>query len=171
MHHQRLSDAGDVGARAAAARCGAARDFAIARPANGWRHLGRSSRLPPRRGCMLPPRQIVAIRFEVGPLAVRRRKARAKGDFPMRNRTMALISDATVIIEAGDTSGSLSERWERAFQPMRTKRRAQADGNIWRSAGDARHRAVPDRGPGRETGSRVSRFSWCCDEPIRHRRR
>lgn len=33
-------------------------------------------------------------------------------NFPMRNRTMALISDATVIIEASDTSGSLSQGWE-----------------------------------------------------------
>lgn len=32
--------------------------------------------------------------------------------FPMRNRTMALISDATVIIEATDKSGSLSQAWE-----------------------------------------------------------
>lgn len=34
------------------------------------------------------------------------------GCFPMRNRTMALISDATVIIEAQDKSGSLSQGWE-----------------------------------------------------------
>jgi len=34
------------------------------------------------------------------------------GCFPMRNRTMALLSDATVIIEAGDTSGSLSQATE-----------------------------------------------------------
>jgi DNA processing protein len=33
-------------------------------------------------------------------------------NFPMRNRTMALISDATVIIEAGETSGSISQGWE-----------------------------------------------------------
>lgn len=33
-------------------------------------------------------------------------------NFPRRNRTMALVSDATVIIEAGDTSGSLSQGWE-----------------------------------------------------------
>ena len=33
-------------------------------------------------------------------------------NFPIRNRTMALISDATVIIEAGETSGSLSQGWE-----------------------------------------------------------
>ena len=30
-------------------------------------------------------------------------------NFPMRNRTMALLSDATVIIEATDTSGSLAK--------------------------------------------------------------
>jgi DNA processing protein len=33
-------------------------------------------------------------------------------NFPLRNQTMALISDATVIIEASDTSGSLSQGWE-----------------------------------------------------------
>lgn len=33
-------------------------------------------------------------------------------DFPIRNRTMALFSDATVIIEAGESSGSLSQGWE-----------------------------------------------------------
>jgi DNA processing protein len=33
-------------------------------------------------------------------------------NFPLRNRTMALISDATVIIEASDTSGSLKQGWE-----------------------------------------------------------
>lgn len=32
--------------------------------------------------------------------------------FPKRNRTMALIVDASVIVEAGDTSGSLSQGWE-----------------------------------------------------------
>jgi len=35
-----------------------------------------------------------------------------KRHFPQRNRTMALISDATVIIEAGETSGSLHQGWE-----------------------------------------------------------
>jgi len=34
------------------------------------------------------------------------------GNFPVRNRLMALISDATVIIEAGDKSGSLHQGWE-----------------------------------------------------------
>jgi DNA processing protein len=33
-------------------------------------------------------------------------------NFPQRNRTMALISDASVIVEAGDGSGSLSQGWE-----------------------------------------------------------
>jgi DNA processing protein len=32
--------------------------------------------------------------------------------FPMRNRTMALLSNATVIIEATDRSGSLTQGWE-----------------------------------------------------------
>ena len=36
----------------------------------------------------------------------------AKWHFPRRNRTMALLSDASVIIEAGDSSGSLSQGWE-----------------------------------------------------------
>jgi len=33
-------------------------------------------------------------------------------NFVIRNRTMALISDATIIAEAGDTSGSLHQGWE-----------------------------------------------------------
>ncbi|QQR91070.1 MAG: DNA-protecting protein DprA [Myxococcales bacterium] len=33
-------------------------------------------------------------------------------NFPQRNRTMALISDATVIVEAGESSGTLSQGWE-----------------------------------------------------------
>lgn len=33
-------------------------------------------------------------------------------DFILRNRTMALISDATVIVEAGEDSGALSQGWE-----------------------------------------------------------
>ena len=36
----------------------------------------------------------------------------AKGNFPRRNRTMALIADASVIIEAGEGSGTLSQGWE-----------------------------------------------------------
>jgi DNA processing protein len=33
-------------------------------------------------------------------------------NFVLRNRTMALISDATIIVEARDTSGSLHQGWE-----------------------------------------------------------
>lgn len=39
-------------------------------------------------------------------------KQPGKRSFPMRNRTMALLSDATVIIEASDSSGSLHQGWE-----------------------------------------------------------
>jgi DNA processing protein len=35
-----------------------------------------------------------------------------KHTFPIRNRTMALLSDATVIIEAKDGSGTLHQGWE-----------------------------------------------------------
>lgn len=35
-----------------------------------------------------------------------------RGNFPMRNRTMALLSDASVIIEAGERSGTKHQGWE-----------------------------------------------------------
>ena len=35
-----------------------------------------------------------------------------RSNFPRRNRTMALLTHATVIIEASDSSGSLSQGWE-----------------------------------------------------------
>jgi DNA processing protein len=35
-----------------------------------------------------------------------------RGNFPRRNRLMALLTDATVIVEAGDSSGTLSQGWE-----------------------------------------------------------
>jgi DNA processing protein len=38
--------------------------------------------------------------------------ATSRRNFPLRNRTMALISEASVIVEAGDGSGSLSQGWE-----------------------------------------------------------
>lgn len=49
--------------------------------------------------------QLVLSQFPVGTKT-------QKYHFPERNRTMALISDATVIIEAGNSSGSLSQGWE-----------------------------------------------------------
>ncbi len=33
-------------------------------------------------------------------------------NFPLRNRTMALVTDATVIVEAGEKSGTLHQGWE-----------------------------------------------------------
>ncbi len=33
-------------------------------------------------------------------------------NFPLRNRTMALIAHASIIVEAGETSGSLHQGWE-----------------------------------------------------------
>ena len=33
-------------------------------------------------------------------------------DFVLRNRTMALLCDASIIVEAGDSSGTLSQGWE-----------------------------------------------------------
>jgi DNA processing protein len=49
--------------------------------------------------------QLVLSQFPVG--AVVRPK-----NFPIRNRTMALISHATIIVEATDKSGSLHQGWE-----------------------------------------------------------
>jgi DNA processing protein len=35
-----------------------------------------------------------------------------KWNFPLRNRTMALLCHASIIVEAGDSSGTLSQGWE-----------------------------------------------------------
>lgn len=43
--------------------------------------------------------------FEVGSVVTR-------SNFPLRNRTMALITDASIIVQAGESSGSLSQGWE-----------------------------------------------------------
>ena len=48
---------------------------------------------------------LVASQFPVGYPTTRQ-------NFPLRNRTMALISHASVIVEAGEGSGSLSQGWE-----------------------------------------------------------
>lgn len=39
-------------------------------------------------------------------------KAGGAKNFPMRNRTMALLSEATVIVEAGEKSGTTHQGWE-----------------------------------------------------------
>ena len=49
--------------------------------------------------------QLVVSQFPVG-------RPTGKKDFVMRNRTMALISDASVIIEAGEGSGTFYQGWE-----------------------------------------------------------
>ena len=49
--------------------------------------------------------QLVVSQFPVGYPSARK-------NFPMRNRTMALLCDATVIIEAGEKSGTLHQGWE-----------------------------------------------------------
>jgi DNA processing protein len=35
-----------------------------------------------------------------------------RSNFPRRNRTMALLCHASVIVEAGESSGTLSQGWE-----------------------------------------------------------
>jgi DNA processing protein len=49
--------------------------------------------------------QLVVSQFPTGYPTTRK-------NFPLRNRTMALISNASVIVEAGEGSGSLSQGWE-----------------------------------------------------------
>lgn len=39
-------------------------------------------------------------------------KATGRASFPMRNRTMALLSHATIIVEAGEKSGTKHQGWE-----------------------------------------------------------
>jgi len=61
------------------------------------------------------PRENRELQEEIGREHVLVSQFAAKGgrkNFPMRNRTMALISDATVIVEAQDGSGSLHQGWE-----------------------------------------------------------
>ena len=54
---------------------------------------------------LLMREHVVVSQFPEGHPTTRR-------NFPMRNRTMALLSDASVIVEAGEGSGSLSQGWE-----------------------------------------------------------
>lgn len=49
--------------------------------------------------------QLVLSQFEAG-------RAVHRSNFVMRNRTMALVSHATVIVEAGEESGTQSQAWE-----------------------------------------------------------
>jgi len=53
-------------------------------------------------------------------------------NFPLRNRTMALLSDASVIVEAGETSGALSQGWEalRLARPLFLMRSIVENSNL-----------------------------------------
>ena len=52
-------------------------------------------------------------------------------NFPIRSRTMALLSDATVIVEAGERSGTLHQGWE-ALRLGRLPFLMESVANIWR---------------------------------------
>ncbi len=49
--------------------------------------------------------QLVITQFPIG-------SAVTQKNFPIRNRTMALLTDATVIVEAGEKSGTVHQGWE-----------------------------------------------------------
>ena len=66
-------------------------------------------RVYPKKNTRLQ-REIMANHLAVSQFPVGHPIQRA--DFVLRNRTMALISNASIIVEAGETSGSLHEGWE-----------------------------------------------------------
>jgi DNA processing protein len=53
----------------------------------------------------------------------------------MRNRTMALLSDATVIVEAGEQSGTIHQGWEalRLGRPLYIMESLALEGHEWTS--------------------------------------
>lgn len=67
-----------------------------------------------------------------------------RGNFPRRNRTMALIADASVIVEAGPTSGTISQGWEalRLGRPLFLLRSLVESGLPW-PADMVAHGAMP----------------------------
>lgn len=56
----------------------------------------------------------------------------ARRNFPMRNRTMALIADASVIVEAGENSGTMHQGWEaiRLGRPLFIPTSVVRDGSL-----------------------------------------
>jgi DNA processing protein len=54
---------------------------------------------------LLMEKHLVITQFPVGHPTLR-------SNFPRRNRTMALLCNASVIVEAGESSGTLSQGWE-----------------------------------------------------------
>jgi len=63
-------------------------------------------------------------------------------NFPIRNRTMALITDATIIIEAGETSGTRHQGWE----ALRLGRQVFLLENVVKKAGISWAREMIDYG-------------------------
>lgn len=55
--------------------------------------------------------------------------------FPMRNRTMALLTDATVIVEASEKSGTIHQGWEalRLGRPLYIMESLAREGHEWTS--------------------------------------
>ncbi len=55
-----------------------------------------------------------------------------RNNFPQRNRTMAILSDATVIIEAGEGSGTIHQGWEalRLGRPLFLMESLTTQGNL-----------------------------------------
>ena len=95
-----LAEGIDAAAHVAAIEAGGRTIAVIGTPLSGTfpaKHKALQSRLMREH--------LVVSQFPEGHPTTRR-------NFPMRNRTMALISDASVIVEAGDGSGSLSQGWE-----------------------------------------------------------
>jgi DNA processing protein len=74
---------------------------------------------------LLAEQHLVVSQFAVG-------TATQPRNFPQRNRTMALISHASVIVEAGESSGSLSQGWEalRLGRPLFLLRSIVDDPNL-----------------------------------------
>lgn len=68
-----------------------------------------------------------------------------KGNFPMRNRTMALMSNATVIVEAAEGSGSLHQGWEalRLGRPLFISQRMVSDRKLSWPAKMLEYGAIP----------------------------
>jgi DNA processing protein len=66
-------------------------------------------------------------------------------NFPIRNRTMALISHATIIVEAADKSGSLHQGWEalRLGRPLFVIERLMNDPSLTWPAQLAHYGALP----------------------------
>ncbi|MFN7941914.1 MAG: DNA-processing protein DprA [Thermoanaerobaculia bacterium] len=69
---------------------------------------------------------LVLSQFEPGTLPIDR-------NFPQRNRTMALVSEATVIIEAQERSGTVTQGWEgiRLGRPVFVLRSLLESGLAW----------------------------------------